>query len=143
MMMLARRMYCKLNFNCCQNLAPLPLFQIQPPRQGLCDSMSKSTSLFNTINSSVFQQSQESPSIQTVAEDLKDTEATEELGEGTSVRESMEDEEDNGDAPDEVGISDEDGHNEAHNDQKDQQWKPPTIDAAHAAHQLKNRRAVM
>jgi len=87
------------------------------------------TSLFNTINSSVCQQSQES-----LSEGRKDTKATEELGEGTSIRESTEDEEDNEDAPDKAGISDEDGHDEAHNDQKDQQWKPPTIDAVHTAH---------
>ena len=37
--------------------------------------------------------------------------------------------------PDEAGASDaENGHDEAHDDQKDQRWKPPTIEAAHTAH---------
>lgn len=37
--------------------------------------------------------------------------------------------------PDEAGASDaENGHDEAHDDQKDQRWKLPTIEAAHTAH---------
>jgi hypothetical protein len=39
-----------------------------------------------------------------------------------------------GDETDEPGMSDEDGEGEAHGDQKEMRWKPPTLEAAQTAH---------
>jgi len=54
--------------------------------------------------------------------------------EDPNVGEPVGDEEAYGDEPDEPGMSDEDGEGEAHNDEKVKIWKPPTLEAAQAAH---------
>ncbi|GLB43899.1 hypothetical protein LshimejAT787_1500830 [Lyophyllum shimeji] len=77
---------------------------------------------------------QSMPEIQTTAKGSKDTGTTGEPVDGTSIRESIEDDGNDEDEADEAGNSDEDGYDEAHDHEKDQRWKPPTIEAAHATH---------
>ena len=55
-------------------------------------------------------------------------------GDDPNVGEHVDDEETYGDEPDEPGMSDKDEEGEAHSDQKEMRWKPPTLEAAQTAH---------
>jgi hypothetical protein len=63
-----------------------------------------------------------------VFEDQMDTDDDPNVGEHVDHEETY------GDEPDEHGMSDEDGEGEAHSDQKEMRWKPPTLEAAQTAH---------